>query len=280
MFEQMILGAIQGVFEWLPVSSEGIIVLIQKNFFKNEADIETIIRYALFLHLGTFLAAFIYFYKDVLKLIKALFNFKSANSKTQEILKFLIITSLISGFFGFILMKVFAGMEEQLELSARIITLIIGLLLLITGGLQIRAKKLENRGIREIKNKDSILLGFVQALAVLPGLSRSGLTVSALLLRKFNSASALKLSFLMSLPMVLGGNIILNLNNFAPTPLVSGSRFYIGTFSLELMVGLVFSFIFGLLTISLLLKIARSINFGYFVLFFGGLVILTLFYSL
>ncbi|MFH0805752.1 MAG: undecaprenyl-diphosphate phosphatase [Patescibacteria group bacterium] len=262
MFEQIILGVIQGIFEWLPVSSEGIIVLIEKNFFNNQAGVEEIIKYALFLHLGTFLAALIYFYKDVLNLIKALFNFKTANAKVQEILKFLIISSLIGGFFGFVLMKVFSGLEEQLELSARIITLIVGLLLLVTGLLQIRAKKTENRGIRKIGNKDSILLGFVQALAALPGLSRSGLTVSALLLRKFNSATALKLSFLMSLPMVLGGNIILNLNNF--------------TFSLEMFLGLAFSFIFGLLTISLLLKIARKINFGYFVLVFGVVVLLSL----
>ena len=262
MFEQIILGAVQGIFEWLPVSSEGIIVLIQKNFFKSEADLEIIIKYALFLHLGTFLAALIYFYKDVLKLIKALFNFKSANSKTREMLKFLIISSLISGFFGFILMKVFTGIEEQLSLSTKIITLTIGLLLLITGWLQIKAKNSTNKEIKKIENKDSILLGFVQALAALPGLSRSGLTVSALLLRKFNSASALKLSFLMSLPMVLGGNIILNFNSV--------------NFSFNSFLGLLFSFIFGLLTIGLLLKIAKKINFGYFVLVFGGLVIISL----
>jgi len=262
MFEQIILGIIQGIFEWLPVSSEGIIVLVEKNFFKSEMGLEAVIKYALFLHLGTFLAALIYFYKDVLKLVKTLFSYKLADSDNKNILKFLIISSLISGLFGFVLMKVFAGMEEQLELSARIITLIIGLLLLITGGLQIRARKIENRGIREIKNKDSILLGFVQALATLPGLSRSGLTVSVLLLRKFNSASALKLSFLMSLPMVLGGNIILNLNNM--------------NFTFNSFLGLVFSFIFGLLTISLLLKIAEKINFGYFVFFFGALIIIAL----
>ena len=263
MFEQIILGTIQGIFEWLPVSSEGIIVLIEKNFFNNQAGIEEIIKYALFLHLGTFLAALIYFHKDVLNLIKALFRYKSADTKIQEILKFLIISSLIGGLFGFVLMKVFSGLEEQLELSARIITLIVGLLLLITGILQIKAKKLESREVKKIGNKDSILLGFVQTLTTLPGLSRSGLTVSALLLRKFDSAFALKLSFLMSLPIVLGGNIVLNLKDF--------------TFSLEMMLGLIFSFVFGLLTISILLKIARKINFGYFVLIFGVVVIASMF---
>jgi undecaprenyl-diphosphatase len=99
-------------------------------------------------------------------------------------------------------------------------------------------------------------------LAVLPGLSRSGLTISALLLRKFDNASALKLSFLMSLPVVLGGNIVLNFKYF--------------TFSTELLLGLIFSFIFGLLTISLLLKIARKVNFGWFVLIFGVVMIISI----
>jgi len=258
MFENIILGIVQGIFEWLPVSSEGIIVLVEKNFFNKEAGLEEIIRYALFLHLGTFFAVLVYFYKDILDLIKTFFNFKTSNCENREILKFLIITSLISGFFGFILIKIFAEMESQLNVSTKIITLIIGLLLLITGILQIRAKKIENREVKRIKNGDSILLGFVQAFAALPGLSRSGLTVSILLLRKFNSAFALKLSFLMSLPIVLGGNIILNFNNFI--------------FSWELLLGLFFSFIFGLLTIKLLLKTAEKINFGWFVLLFGFFV--------
>ena len=263
MFEQIILGIIQGIFEWLPVSSEGVIVLIEKNFFNSQLGLEDIIRKALFLHLGTFLAALIYFRKDVLNLIKALFNYKSVDSETQKVFKFIVITSLIGGFFGFILMKVFTGLEDQLGLSTKIITLVVGLLLLITGGLQIRAKNIKNSQIKRIENKDSILLGFVQALAALPGLSRSGLTVSALLLRRFDGASALKLSFLMSMPMVLGGNLILNLKEF--------------TFSLEMFLGLIFSFVFGLLTIGLLLKIARKINFGWFVLIFGIVIIALMF---
>ena len=79
MFEQMILGALQGVFEWLPVSSEGIIVLTKKLFLNREASIEEIIKDALFLHLGTFFAALIYFYKDIVKIIKGLFKFKAAD---------------------------------------------------------------------------------------------------------------------------------------------------------------------------------------------------------
>ena len=252
MLEQIILGIVQGIVEWLPVSSEGVLILIRTNFFPIEQGLEETIREVLFLHLGTFLAALLYFRKDVWKVWE-----------NKKLFNFLLITTLISGILGYSLLKLFINLEEDLVLSSKIITLIIGLLLLITAYLQIKVNKRGDREIKDLNNKDSWLLGLMQGLSALPGLSRSGLTVSTLLLRKFNSHDALKLSFLMSLPIVLAGNIVLNLNSFS--------------FSLELFVGLIFSFVFGLLTINLLLKIAKKINLGYFVLFFAILVIASIF---
>ncbi|MAF20198.1 MAG: UDP-diphosphatase [Parcubacteria group bacterium] len=250
MLEAIVLGIIQGVTEWLPVSSEGVLVLVQTRFFGKQ-DIEQLIRQALFLHLGTFLAAFLYFRKDVFTVFKrkALFNF-------------LLITTIITGILGYALLRLFINLGEQVEFSGKLITLAIGLLLLITAILQIKVNKKGDKKVMDLTKGDSVLLGVVQGLAVLPGLSRSGLTISALLLRKFDNASALKLSFLMSLPVVLGGNIVLNFKYF--------------TFSTELLLGLIFSFIFGLLTISLLLKIARKVNFGWFVLIFGVVMIISI----
>jgi len=263
MFENIILGAVQGIVEWLPVSSEAVLVLIVRHFFDSGAAIEAVIKQALLLHLGTFLAALVYFRKDVRLLIEALFNYKSAGSETQKIFKFLIIATLLSGFLGVILLKIFVGLDAGLSLSTKAITLAIGLLLLITGALQIRIREEGYKKAGALKIKDGLLLGFVQGLSVLPGLSRSGLTVSTFLLRGFDKFYALKLSFLMSLPIVLGGNIIFNFQRLM--------------FSPEMALGLVFSFIFGILTIDLLLKLAKKINFGYFVLFFGILVIVSIF---
>lgn len=264
MLEQIILGIIQGVFEWLPISSEGMIVLMVENFFNQEQSIEIIIRYALFLHLGTFLAALIYFRKDVFRLIRALFNYRSASLQVQKTLKFLIISSLISGILGFILISFLAGLlEDRLRISTKGVILIIGLALFITGILQIRARKTGYKGVKELKTRDSLLLGLVQGLAVLPGLSRSGLTVSVLLLRKFDDAVSLRLSFLMSLPIVLIGNIILNFRDVV--------------FLEKAVWGLLFSFIFGIITIDLLLRISKKVNFGYFVLFFAILVTISAF---
>jgi undecaprenyl-diphosphatase len=96
-------------------------------------------------------------------------------------------------------------------------------------------------------------------MAALPGISRSGMTVSSLLLLDYEEEEALRLSFLLSLPIVLGANIVLNLDRL----MVSGSGF----------AGLMTAFLSGLLTIHLLLEVARNVNFGYFVLFFGLLTI-------
>ncbi len=266
MLEQIILGIIQGIVEWLPVSSEGILVLVRANFFNRGQGWEEIIREVLFLHLGTFFAALIYFRKDVWQLVGVSFGSvisKDSSKKLTGLFKFLLISAIITGLLGYGLLEVFVNLEEQVEFSGKIITLSIGLLLLITAFLQIRAKKEGYKKVGNLKIGDSFLLGIIQGLAVLPGLSRSGLTVSTLLLRKFNSQASLKLSFLMSLPVVLGGNIILNFKHFV--------------FSADLFLGLISSFVFGLLTISLLLKLARKINFGYFVLVFGILVIMSVF---
>jgi undecaprenyl-diphosphatase len=263
MLEQIILGALQGIAEWLPISSEGVIVLTVKNFFDNGQNLETIVRQALFLHLGTFLAVLIYFRKDVIALVKALFQYRLAKSETKKVLIFLIVATLLSGFFGFILLKFLLGLEQELVLSAKVITLLIGFLLVLTGVLQIKVKIGGYKKAGDLTFKDGILLGLIQGLSVLPGFSRSGLTVSAFLLKRFDKFDALKLSFLMSLPIVLGGNIILNFNDWI--------------FSKEAIWGLVFSFIFGLITIGLLLKLAKKINFGWFAFLFGILVVVSVF---
>jgi len=263
MLESIILGTIQGIAEWLPVSSEGLIFLVKTNFFNNNESISEITHLALWLHLGTFFAALVFFRKDVARLIKFLFQFKKAEEGEQKILIFLIVATVITGLIGLFILFLINKYGDNFNITASFINLAVGLLLLITAGLQFKAKKDSLRFARELKNSDSIILGMVQGLASLPGLSRSGLTISTMLIRKINSALALKLSFLMSLPIVLGGNIFLNLNKFS--------------LNLASLTGLITSFIFGILTIYIFLQVARKINFGWFVLGFGILMIVMAF---
>lgn len=260
MLEQFILGIVQGIAEWLPVSSEGVIFLVKANFFDMQDGVSDVIREALFLHFGTFLAALVYFRKDVVELFKTMFSFKTAKTEEKKIFLFLLISTLISGVLGYIFVKIIDENNNIIHNTADTITLLVGCFLLITAYLQFKQKNGEGlKGFNEIKRSDGVILGLTQAFSAMPGLSRSGLTVSVLFMRNFNQQTALKLSFLMSLPIVLGGNIILNLDKF--------------TFNPAGLIGVFTAFIFGLVTIKLLLNFAERVNFSFFVF---GIAILTI----
>ncbi len=248
--------------EWLPVSSEGLIFLIKSNFFPGEEGIGDIVRLALFLHLGTFFSALVYFRKEVWSLIKTVGKYKKAEKKDKRLLTFLLIATLVSGILGLIFIKGLENVDAPVERISRYINMIVAGLLLITASLQIKINKNKDFGKTEegLRNQDGVFVGIAQGFAALPGLSRSGLTVSALLISEFKDNTALRVSFLLSLPIVLAGNILLNFGEM--------------TFSVYNLLALLSSFIFGLLTIDILLKVARKINFGYFVLGFALLMII------
>lgn len=257
MLEQLILGTIQGITEWLPISSEGVITLVSFNFF-GATNLTDVIHSALFLHLGTALAGLVYFKKEILKLLKTLFNFKEAEIEYQNFLKFLIISTTISGVIGFGFLQIIDS--DSFVFPVQFLNLIIGIFLLITSILLFYNKfKSGNREVASLKNKDSFVLGLVQSLAAFPGLSRSGLTVSTLLFSGFKGDDALRISFIMSLPLVIVGNIILNISEF--------------NFVISSLWGLLASFGFGILTIHILLKIAKKVDFSYFVFVFAILMI-------
>ncbi len=224
---------------------------------------DILISTALFLHLGTFFAALIYFRKDIFQIFITLFKYKYQDEPSKRILKFLIISTLISGFLGLLILNILVS--ERFEFTGKTITLLIGILLLFTGIIQIKIKSRGLKKERNLKNSDGVLLGIAQGISFLPGLSRSGITISTLLLKKFDDTSALRMSFLMSLPVVLFGNILLNLNDFMKI------------FSSTAIFGLLASFVFGFLTISGLMNLSKKINFGWFVLIFALLMLGSLF---
>ncbi|MBI1999513.1 MAG: undecaprenyl-diphosphate phosphatase [Parcubacteria group bacterium] len=267
MFESIVLGTVQGITEWLPISSEGAITFLEMTFFKNLGSLSNIIQFALFLHLGTVLAAVLYFWKDVKRLTQSIFFYDPNNPHTKGELRFLALATFLSGILGFAILRGVIYFERFVPVVAEGFTVALGLFLIATGVIQIRARHIgySKKDSAALSWKDDILLGIAQGLAVLPGLSRSGLTVSALLMRGFEDTEALRLSMLLSIPIVLLGNIFLNINNFVFT----------GT----AMVGLLFSFLFGLATIHALLSFARRIPWGPFAIFFGVLVLVSAFFG-
>ncbi|MBI4120885.1 MAG: undecaprenyl-diphosphate phosphatase [Parcubacteria group bacterium] len=265
MFESIILGITQGVFEWLPISSEGAITFLEVRFFQQLGDLSNIIQFALLLHLGTALAAIIYLRKDIVRLGKSIFAHDPNNPHTKGELRFLAVATLISGTLGLALLESIIYFEQLLPIASQGITVVVGVLLLATGLIQLKAlgRGKEKKDSAALTWKDDVLVGIAQGLAVLPGLSRSALTVSTLMLRGYDDKEAFRLSFLLSIPIVLVGNIFLNVKDFVLTQ--------------NALIAIFFSFIFGLLTIHALLKLAERFPFGPIAIFFGVLVLLSAF---
>ncbi len=260
MLENIVLGAVQGLVEWLPLSSEGMVFLVKGNFFNNGEDAMQVLRLALFLHLGTFLASFVYFRKEIVSVFKAMFNYRTAPEADRRLLVFLSITTVISGGLGYILAKVFDSFSDSFDNFGKFVTIVVAVLLFVTGLLILKAKKMQDkrRPDADVNPKDGVILGLVQALAVLPGFSRSGLTVSSLLFRKFDDLPAMRLSFLMSMPIIFLGNVVLNFDK----TMISWSS----------LAGVATAFVIGLVTINLFLGLVKKINFGYFAIAFSCLM--------
>lgn len=188
IIQAIVLGIIQGIFEWLPISSEGQSMLILLNAFQMNG--EEALSLAIFMHLGTSFAVMIKF-KEEFKSIVA--------GKNRELTRVIAISTICTGLTGlplyFILKRTFTG-----GIAA---TLLIGVLLILTGMILGLNKGNGHKSIHAVTSFDMIILGLVQGFAILPGISRSGVTLTTLLLRNVEQKTALVISFLISVPVVL-----------------------------------------------------------------------------
>ena len=228
-----LLGTIQGILEWLPISSEGMVALAS-NWLVSGNPVDT----ALFLHLGTMLAVLIYFRKDWKRIILL---------KDKKLLRFLTIATLISLAVGFPVYKLVRNVAV-----GNTLLLITGLGLLVTAYFH---KKKINWSLDQ--NSLAGIAGFLQGLSVIPGFSRSGSTIFGLSLSDKKPEEILRLSYLMSVPVVVAFNAYYLLFG---DPTLSWR---------EGLIALSFSFGVGVLGLFLLLKFVKKINFFKFALFFG-----------
>jgi undecaprenyl-diphosphatase len=237
MGNYILLGVLQGIFEWLPISSEGVVALASQFLIKEVNVIET----ALFLHLGTLLAVLIYFRKDWQQVLML---------KEKDLLRFLVIATIFSLVIGFPVFQL-----------VRNVTVGSSLLLLTGFGLLLTAYFNKKQRLFQIGfNKLAIVAGILQGLAVIPGLSRSGATIFGLSLANLKPSEILKISYMMSLPVVLASSIYLFLKS--------------DTLIFDAWPALIFSFLVGFLSLNFLIKLATKINFFKFALIFAFLCFL------
>lgn len=236
IIKAIILGLIQGLTEFLPVSSSGHLELGKAILGDTSVGEESLI-FTVVLHFATALSTVVIFRKDIFDLVKGLLQFKW-NTETQFVFK--IGMSMFPA--------VFIGLffEEELEQLFGGSVLLVGFMLLITGLLLFLADKAKNT-TKNVSIPNSVLIGISQAIAMLPGISRSGATISTSVLLGVDKTKAARFSFLMVVPLifgkiakdVLGGDISFESNQIIPLSAGFIAAFLSGLFACTWMISLV-----------------------------------------
>lgn len=259
MFDAFILGLVQGLGEFLPISSSGHLVVAPWLFgFKDPG-----LGFDVALHWATLLAVVVYFRRDVWLLVKGFF--RSLVPKTRDFkndlyqrLAWLIALASVPGALIGMLLEQQAETVFRSPLLVAFTMLGFGLVLWVVDSVSVKKNTLEHIGFWH-----ALWIGVSQAFAIIPGVSRSGSTMTTALALGFNRADAARFSFLMSIPIIFGAG------------LVKVSEFGAGAGSGELFVGFVTAAISGFLAIKYLLKFLTSHNFNVFVwyrVFFAAVI--------
>lgn len=260
MFESFILGAVQGIAEWLPISSEAMVVLIKNNFFPDGSGFSEMISFAIFLHLGTLLSVLVYYRAKIWDLVQSTIQYSSASNGRKRKLRFIFWATAVSGILGIVLLK-FVGNNENFFNNPTSINMFVAGFLVLTAILLYIGETKKTEHSQELTTKRSIITGIFQGLAAIPGVSRSGSTVAGMALLGISKERALELSFILSVPIVFLANIVLNFDT-------------ITSLTVNHVVALITAFIFGLITIELLLRLVRRVRFSYLVGVFAIILIL------
>ena len=246
----ILLGTLQGILEWLPVSSEGQIVLFL--LFIGVQNPQQAISSALWVNVGTFLAVVLYYRRYLLQLLT------DPSSEASSIRKFLLFATIGTTVTGLPIRLVEDKIAAELGL---LFMIVIALSLYMTGYLiqkwNTNTEFSESfRSLESVTSKESFFLGFIQGFAAIPGVSRSGVTVTYLLAKKFSIEDSFNGSFLVSIPASLGALVLeILFLIFRPESTAHLSFFPVVT-------GIFVAFVIGYLTLNLLITVAKKINFS------------------
>ena len=252
----IILGIIQGLTEFLPVSSSGHLEIAKAILGENKVGEESLLM-TVVLHFATALSTIIIFRKDILEILSGLLQFKN-NDSFWFSLK-IVISMIPAAFVG-----VFFNDEIE-ALFGGALTLV-GSMLLVTGLLLFLADKAK-ASAKKVGIKHTILIGISQAIAILPGISRSGATISTAVLLGIDKEKAARFSFLMVVPLIFGK---------MAKDILSGDIQYETTTFIPLLVGFIFAFLTGMFACKWMIKLVKSSQLKYFAYYcfaIGGIVI-------
>ena len=258
--EAIVLGVIQGLTEFLPVSSSGHLELA-KAILGDTSVPEESLTFTVVLHFATALSTIVIFRKEVIEIFKGLFQFKW-NEESQFSLK--IILSMIPA--------VIVGLlfEEQLEAFFGGQILLVGAMLLVTALLLLLADKAKNTD-KKVSFTNAVIIGISQAIAMLPGISRSGATISTSVLLGVDRTRAARFSFLMVVPLIFGK---------VAKDLMGGEISFSSSEIVPLSVGFLAAFISGLLACTWMIALVKRSKLSYFAIYCAIVGLIAVGYSL
>jgi undecaprenyl-diphosphatase len=197
----ILADTVQGIVEWLPVSSQGNLALF---LTAAGTDPDVALQLALFLQLGTTLSAATYYREDIARALQRVPGWRPGKAYDEEnaLISYLLVACAMTALVG-IPLYVFA-IDLAGELGGAVFAGMIGALLVLTGLARLTAEFTRAGDRQQPTLVDSVLVGAVQGVAILPGVSRSGVTSSALLVRRYQPTDAFRLSFLLSIPASVG----------------------------------------------------------------------------
>ena len=264
ILETIILGIIQGIAEFLPISSSAHLIIFRDVFgvgsFLN-GNLE--MSFDIALHFGTFMAILVYFIKDFWKMFIKGFT-KGTKDNDGKMLWMIVVATIPAAIFGFLF-------EDKIDELVRTNYVLIAVCLAIMGIIIRYTDKLskENRSFKNMTFKDAILIGCAQVCALIPGFSRSGTTISMARVLKINRSDAAKFSFYLSAPVVLGAVAL---------KLLKGEMFtLIKAEPLTFFIGVVISFVSGMLCIKFLLSYIKKHDYSIFMWYRLLLALIVLF---
>lgn len=256
-FEAIILGLVQGLAEFLPISSSGHLALLQQWFGIQE---DKVLLFAVLLHVGTLISVFIVYWRDIAELIVELFltikdlcTGKGMRLQERPVRKLgimIIVATIPTGIIGILFNDLFDSLYNSI--------IPIGIGLIITGFLLVMAERMgaSNRGIEQMNFRNALFIGTVQGIAICPGISRSGSTLFGSLICNLDRKFAVKFVFLISIPSILGSAVM-----EAPAALESGfDMAQLG----PVLVGMIVAAVSGLIAIKTMIKIVSDKKLNYF----------------
>lgn len=253
IIQAIILGIVQGITEFIPVSSDGHLIIARNILnFKDQG-----LAFDIILHLATLIAVIIYFKKDLLDILR---NINKKSSLFWQI----IIGTIPAIIIGFLIKNLIENYFRSISWTA--------VFLIVNGLFFIIAEKIakQQKEIKEISWKDSLWIGLAQAAALLPGISRSGSTISTGLIRKFKRTDAAKFSFLLSTLAIIGASSFAALDLFENKTQINGN-FY------EIIFGFLAALISGYFAIKFLLNFFKKhtlLPFAIYIICLGTAIII------